>query len=207
MNKSFFYSTVASIAFGMAIVPSTIMAQTVASAPQPASSIADLQNAIGSETPDLTLIQSLVANLIAQDANNIAQIQAVAVNASPTIQAAINTALGATGSVTTGSSAPSAPAGTSNIAGATGGGASGDADDVLAALKKLQDEYKAAQDAANNANNTANLNAKKQQETQDALKAAQDALKVAQDALKKQDDKIQAQDVKIQELEKIVSPN
>lgn len=142
MNKSFFYSTVASIALGMAIVPSTIMAQTVASAPQPASSIADLQNAISAKTPNLMLVQSLVANLIAQDANNIAQIQAVAVNASPTIQTAINAALGATGSITTGSSAPSAPAGTSNIAGATGGGASGTGDDVFAQIKELQAKIK-----------------------------------------------------------------
>ncbi len=138
MNKSFFYSAVVALTVGMAVAPSAVMAQTMASAQQPAVTISDLQSALSAQTPDLAQIQAIVGNLMAQDPNNITAIQALAQNASPEVQAAINLALGATGTI---GGQAGAPAGGNNGGGAnggSGGGASGTADDVEARLRALE---------------------------------------------------------------------
>ncbi len=123
MNKSFFYSTVIALTLGVTVAPSVVMAQTIASAQQPAVSLADLQAAISSETPDTAQIQALTASLLAQNPDNMAAIQALAANASPEVKKAINAGIEATGAIDGGRSAP-ASTGTPN-SGAVGGGGSG----------------------------------------------------------------------------------
>lgn len=181
MNKSYFYNTIVALTLGLGVSTSVVMAQTVASIEQPAVSISDLETAISSATPDLVKIQALTASLLAQNPDNMAAVQALAANASPEVQAAINAGIGATGAISASPSisAPSAPAstGTTGVGAIGGGGASGNADDLIAAARQAA---QAAQDALAKAQTEAE---KSKAEAEIAKAAAEIAKAEAQKAI------------------------
>ena len=156
MNKSFFYSAVVALVIGSAVAPTAVFAQDSAAAVQPAATIADLQSAMSATTPDLTGIMAMVSSLLAQDPNNASAIQALAQNASPAVQEAINAALSATGAIggATGATAPAARAAGGANNGGGGGGASGTADNVTAAIQASQARIIALIAQLTNAENT-----------------------------------------------------